>query len=32
MNEYFNQDLRNEYSWLSKGINTPIINTVVTGG
>ena len=31
MNECFNRDLKRQYSWLSKGINSSIICTVTTG-
>ena len=31
MNEYFNRDLKRQYSWLPKGITSFILCTVATG-
>ena len=31
MNEYFNRDLKKQYSWLPRGATNSIINTVTTG-
>ena len=31
MNEYFNRDLKKQYSWLPRGATNSIIYTVTTG-